>query len=45
MAEEPAPIRHVYSDWTQYRSRLVEGVRDLTDEQLAISAGPSSSDS
>ncbi len=34
------PIRHFYADWTQYRSRLVEAVRDLTDEQLAISAGP-----
>ena len=39
MAESPASIRHLYSDWTQYRSRLVEGVRGLTDEQLALSAG------
>jgi len=40
MVEEPASIRHFYSDWTQYRWRLVEGVRGLSDEQLAISAGP-----
>ena len=40
MAEPPGSIRHLYADWTQYRSRLVEGVRRLTDEQLAISAGP-----
>ena len=33
-------IRHFYADWTQYRSRLVDAMRDLTDEQLAISAGP-----
>jgi uncharacterized damage-inducible protein DinB len=40
MAEKRASVRHLYSDWTQYRSRLVEGIRGLTDEQLAISAGP-----
>jgi hypothetical protein len=40
MAAEPGSIRHLYADWTQYRSRLVEGVRHLTDEQLAIRAGP-----
>jgi uncharacterized damage-inducible protein DinB len=33
-------IRRFYADWGQYRSRLIEGVRDLTAEQLAISAGP-----
>jgi uncharacterized damage-inducible protein DinB len=33
-------IRPFYADWTQYRSRLVDAVRDLTPEQLAISAGP-----
>ena len=33
-------IRHLYADWTQYRSRLVDGIRDLTGEQLAIAAGP-----
>ena len=33
-------IRQFYADSTQYRSRLVDGVRDLTDAQLAISAGP-----
>jgi uncharacterized damage-inducible protein DinB len=40
MDQEPASIRHLYSDWTQYRSRLVDGIRNLTDAQLAISAGP-----
>jgi len=30
----------VYADWTQYRSRLIDAVRDLTADQLAISAGP-----
>ena len=39
MAQETASIRHLYSDWTQYRARLVDGIRNLTDEQLAISAG------
>lgn len=34
------PIRRFYADWTQYRSRLLDGVRDLTAEQLAIRAGP-----
>ena len=33
-------IRHFYADGTQYRSRLIDGVRDLTAEQLAIKAGP-----
>jgi uncharacterized damage-inducible protein DinB len=36
----PEPIRRFYADWTQYRSRLLDGVRDLSTEQLAISAGP-----
>ena len=40
MAQAAEPIRRFYADWTQYRSRLVDGVRDLTTEQLAISAGP-----
>lgn len=40
MVEEPSSIRHLYADWTQYRSRLVDGIRDLTDEQLAIAVGP-----
>jgi uncharacterized damage-inducible protein DinB len=40
MADEPASIRHLYADWTQYRSRLVESVRRLTDDQLAMGAGP-----
>ncbi len=40
MPRAPEPIRRFYADWTQYRSRLVHGVRDLTADQLAISAGP-----
>lgn len=40
MAEHPASIRDLYADWTQYRSRLLEGVRHLTHEQLALHAGP-----
>lgn len=40
MTQAAEPIRRFYADWTQYRTRLVEGVRDLTAEQLAISAGP-----
>ena len=43
MPEPPDSIRHFYADWTQYRSRLVDGVRDLTDEQLGLSAGPGNS--
>ncbi len=33
-------IRRFYADGTQYRARLVDGVRRLTADQLAISAGP-----
>jgi len=40
MPQAPEPIRRFYADWTQYRSRLVDGVRDLTADQLAIRAGP-----
>lgn len=40
MTEEPGSIRRFYADWTQYGSRLVEAVRGLTPDQLAISAGP-----
>ena len=40
MADAPESIRRFFADWTQYRSRLVEAVRDLTADQLAISAGP-----
>lgn len=40
MPDAPEPIRRFYADWTQYRSRLVDAVRHLTTEQLAISAGP-----
>ena len=38
MATTPDSIRPFYADWTQYRSRLVDGVRDLTADQLALSA-------
>ena len=40
MATSSGPIRPFYADSTQYRARLVDAVRSLTDEQLAISAGP-----
>ena len=40
MTDASESIRHFYADWTQYRSRLVDAVRDLTEEQLAIRAGP-----
>lgn len=40
MPQAPEPVRRFYADWTQYRSRLVDAVRDLTGDQLAISAGP-----
>ncbi|MGZ6272362.1 MAG: hypothetical protein ACXWPJ_09890, partial [Candidatus Limnocylindrales bacterium] len=40
MPEAAERIRRLYADWTQYRSRLIDGVRDLTADQLAISAGP-----
>jgi uncharacterized damage-inducible protein DinB len=40
MTQPSEPIRRFYADWTQYRSRLVDAVRDLTADQLAISAGP-----
>lgn len=33
-------ISTLYPDWPQYAGRLRDGVRDLTDEQLAIRAGP-----
>jgi uncharacterized damage-inducible protein DinB len=34
------PVAALHPDWPQYSSRLTEAVRDLTDEQLAIRAGP-----
>jgi uncharacterized damage-inducible protein DinB len=40
MPQASEPIRRFYADWSQYRSRLVDGVRNLRPEQLAISAGP-----
>lgn len=33
-------IRTFYADGTQYRSRLVDGIRDLNADQLALRAGP-----
>ena len=35
----PDSIRPFYADSTQYRSRLVDAVRDLTPSQLALNAG------
>ena len=35
-----AAVARLYPDWPQYASRLADGVRDLTYEQLAIRAGP-----
>ncbi len=40
MTHPAEPIRRFYADGAQYRSRLVDGVRDLTADQLALSAGP-----
>jgi hypothetical protein len=40
VTETPAIVRPFYADSTQYRSRLVDGIRDLTAEQLALRAGP-----
>lgn len=40
MTTRSESIRSFYGDSTQYRSRLVDGVRDLTPDQLALSAGP-----
>ena len=37
---ERESIRRFYADWSQYRTRLVDAVRDLTDDQLALRAGP-----
>jgi hypothetical protein len=33
-------IATLYPDWAQYAARLRDGVRDLTETQLAIRAGP-----
>ena len=40
MTHASGTIRHFYADWTQYQSRLVGAVRDLTPDQLTMSAGP-----
>ena len=40
MGERPDTIRRFYTDWTQYRSRLLEAIRPLTADQLAIRVGP-----
>lgn len=34
------PVRTVFPDWPQYAGRIVDAVRDLTDEQLALRAAP-----
>ena len=34
------PVAILYPDWPQYAARLRDGVAGLTDEQLAIRAGP-----
>jgi uncharacterized damage-inducible protein DinB len=34
------PVADLYPDWPQYAARLRDGVVDLTDEQLALRAGP-----
>lgn len=36
----PATVAALFPDWPQYAERLVVAVRDLTDEQLALRAGP-----
>jgi uncharacterized damage-inducible protein DinB len=33
-------LTSVYPDWDQHNARIRDGVRGLTDQQLAISAGP-----
>jgi uncharacterized damage-inducible protein DinB len=40
MPAGPETIRRFYADWSQYRSRLVDAVRDLTADQLAMRAAP-----
>jgi uncharacterized damage-inducible protein DinB len=35
-----APVRDLFPDWPQYNDRLVAAIRDLTADQLALSAGP-----
>lgn len=40
MSAPPGSIRHLNPDWSQYRARLTDGIRDLTADQLAIRAGP-----
>ena len=34
------PVAFLRPDWPQYAARLRDAVRDLSDEQLALSAGP-----
>jgi hypothetical protein len=34
------PVSELYPDWPQYAERLSAGVKDLTDEALALRAGP-----
>jgi hypothetical protein len=37
---DDVPIRDAFPDWPQYAARLAAAVRDLTDADLAIRAGP-----
>ena len=39
MTGQSGSIRTFYADGTQYRSRLVDAIRDLTPAQLALDAG------
>ena len=34
------PVASVYPDWPQYAARLRDAVKDLTEDQLALRAGP-----
>jgi uncharacterized damage-inducible protein DinB len=36
----PRSVASLYPDWPQYASRIRDGVKDLTADELAIRAGP-----
>ena len=40
MAENPDAIRPFYASWERYQARMVEAIRDLTPDQLALRGGP-----
>jgi uncharacterized damage-inducible protein DinB len=40
MTEQPNSIRPFYADWELYNHRLIEGIRVLTPEQLALRPAP-----